>query len=112
MKRSSGVIVNLIVMLAVEVFFIYQGIRILLQGQYAFAILWLLICSLPFIKSIQSFIYYLRNGVMKQPMDETNQNSCPSLEQQRLRKVEALYNQGLLTREEYEAKRKEIIDQI
>lgn len=123
MRNRQG-IGNIILVLLVESLFVYQGIKIFLQGQYFFAIVWIILCGMPLLNSLKALFAYIKDGVItrridretcfqaKDEFDVYGHRTQASYEKQRLRKVEELYRDGLLSKAEYEEKRKDIIDHI
>lgn len=111
-----------IVSLIVSLVFVYFGIQILLDGNYAFALIWLLLTGTTAVNQLRSFISSIRNGVVHARVEDAigdvdevdvyGHRTAASYEKERLRKVEELYRDGLLTKEEYENKRAEIIDNL
>lgn len=120
MKRNSYW--SQIVTLIVNLVFVYFGIQILLEGNYAFALMWLLITGTSAVNQLRLFISSIRNGIVDARVNDTigdidevdvyGHRTSASYEKERLRKVEELYRDGLLTKEEYETKRAEIIDNL
>lgn len=108
------------VSLIVAVFFIYQGILVFLQGDVIFAIVWLLICSTILISSVKSLyqgiktIRFHRRSEGEEAFSDSQESSwnVSFQEKSRLVKLEDLYRNHLITREEYEEKRKEILKRL
>lgn len=108
--------------LIVSLVFLYFGIQIALDGNYAFALIWILLTGTTAVQQLRTFIASLKNGVAdarihdivgdEDEVDVYGHRTSASYEKQRLRKIEELYRDGLLTREEYEKKRAEIIDTL
>lgn len=102
--------------LIVSLFFVAEGISMLKQGIAPFAIIWLLITGTFLVRSIQGLVSIIRSK--KQVSDDMEENlESPyherlSMEKQRLMKLEDLYHSGLISRAEYEEKRKEIIEEL
>lgn len=102
--------------LIVALFFVAEGISMLRQGIAPFAIVWLLITGTFLVRSIQGLVSIIHSK--KQVSDDMEENlesshqECLSMEKQRLMKLEDLYRSGLITKAEYEEKRKEIIGEL
>lgn len=102
--------------LIVALFFVAEGISMLRQGIAPFAIVWLLITGTFLVRSIQGLVSIIRSK--KQVSDDIEENlesshqERLSMEKQRLLKLEDLYRSGLITKAEYEEKRKEIIGEL
>lgn len=86
------------------------------QGIAPFVIIWLLITGTFLVRSIQGLVSIIRSK--KQVSDDMEENlESPhqerlSMEKQRLMKLEDLYHSGLISKAEYEEKRKEIIGEL
>lgn len=101
MKRFNWMFTPGVVM---SLFFLWLGITNI-QKDPLFYTVWLIICSFTFYRTLRMFLGMpITNEQQRQ-----NESSSSSV---RLKELEDLYNQGLITREELEEKRQEILDEI
>lgn len=103
--------------LIVSLFFVAEGISMLRQGIAPFAIIWLLITGTFLVRSIQELVSIIRSKKqisddMEENLESSHHQERLSMEKQRLMKLEDLYHSGLISKAEYEEKRKEIIEEL
>lgn len=91
--------------LLVSVYFVYLGIQNF-TGNPIFFTVWLILTGFTLYRS---FMFLIGNPVNQKPPVNYEQ---PSDSAMRLQELENLYHQGLITREEFENKRQEILDEL
>lgn len=113
MQRFS--IWSYIVSILVGLFFVANGITTMLAGQYIFSIIWLILTGTFLFRSIQGLVQELHKRKQTNEFESSSYTSAQAptfVEKQRLEKLEQLYQSGLISKEEYEEKRKSIIKDI
>lgn len=115
MKNSKW---GLFISLIVSVCFILVGVKVFIQGNYLFAIVWILISGTSFVNCIKGLFNHNSYSNIDQTFvnhemeDVYGHRTQASYAKQRLMELEDLYRSGLLTKEEYDTKRKDIIDTL
>ena len=111
---------TLIMPIIVGIIFISLGFIFIIPNFGIFGYVWMiisiLIITLPIIRTIQLNFKIRRNSKI-QTSDNNHiatgfENNILNDNSSRLKEIEKLYNNGLITKEEYENKRKEIINNI
>lgn len=91
----------------VGIFFIWIGISNIAQSPF-FYIVWLVISGFSFYRSLR---FFLGIGDISNYASTSASNDTSGVSE-RLRELEGLYNQGLITREEFDHKRQKILDEL
>ena len=87
--------------------FVFIGIVVVIPSAGVFGLLWTGVAAA--ICVMHGINLFSKKGISTHEviMDDTDRSAA-----QRLEEVHALYQQGLITQEEYESKRKELLDQL
>lgn len=102
---------SMYVSIIVTILFLTIGIRVFLHGSYLFAVIWILITA----SILYQNILMIRKNRQRDDScfyEQNQQSSSSSIEKERLQKLEDLYRSGLISREEYDKKREDIINSI
>lgn len=106
-----------IIMVIVAIFFVVNGIPVLLDGQYFFALVWFLLTGLFLVQAIRQLFSTLQQCHKERAdfeeddvIDESGHMESDI--KKRLLKLDDLYRSQLITKEEYEQKRKEILQKL
>lgn len=99
-----------ILSLIVGAVFVLIGITFVIPSAGLFGIFWTLIAVI--ITGMSAVNLFSKKGISTAHIEINDDVNTPSDSKQRLQEVENLYREGLITKDEYDTKRKNILDEL